>query len=182
MGQYFKTVNIDNMEWLKGWSYECNGVKLTEHSWVGNNFVGAVMTLLQPGMPWYKAHIVWAGDYYGTCGDEVDEGEIPYYDLCQKPDEQINVPPITEKMQKLAILVNHTKKEYVDYRKLTDKDGWIVNPLGILTALGNDRGGGDYRDTQPDFNKVGIWAGDSLSVETEIPYGFWELKVNFQDN
>jgi len=177
MGQYYKTINIDNMEWLNAHAYD-NGVKLTEHSWVGNNFVGAVMALLQPGMPWHKSRIVWAGDYY----DEVDCGEIPYYDMVQKQDEQKNVLPITKDMQKLAILVNHTRKEYVDYRKLTGKDGWIVNPLGILTALGNDRGGGDYRSDQPDFEKVGIWAGDSLSVETEIPYGFWELKVNFQEN
>jgi hypothetical protein len=181
MGQYFRPINLNNMEWFNPRSYNDNGMKLTEHSWVGNSFVGAVMALLQPTMSWHKARVVWCGDYYGPSKDEPLDGEIPYYKMVPFSGEQKNVPPITEKMQKLVILVNHTKKEYVDYRKSISKDGWMVNPLPILTALGNDRGGGDYRSDQPDYDKVGIWAGDSLSVETEIPYGFWELKVNFQD-
>lgn len=37
---------------------------------------------------------------------------------------------------------------------------WCVNPLPVLTACGNGRGGGDYRDDD-DIN-VGSWAFDLI--------------------
>ena len=55
----------------------------------------------------------------------------------------------------------------------------MINPLPLLTALGNGRGGGDYSGTDED--KVGIWARDVLSVEFNIPKGFKEFKVNFRE-
>ncbi len=83
--------------------------------------------------------------------------------------------------QQRYFLINHTKKLYVDYSKLPkDKDGWIVNPLPLLTALGNGRGGGDYYEDRPDYDKVGIWAHDILSIEFEIPEGFTRMDVNFR--
>ena len=60
MGQYYKPVNTKTMKWLYSHSYDGNGLKLTEHSWVGNTFVGAVMTLLSPKNKWYKFYlIIW---------------------------------------------------------------------------------------------------------------------------
>ncbi len=147
-----------------------------EHSWIGNEFVGAVMKLMTPGGAWHKKPIVWCGDYYN------EEGEKDYYDKVTdinkiKPEETL-----LEEEQHRAILVNHTTKEYVVYSKMPkDSAGWRVNPLPLLTALGNGRGGGDYYDNLPDSDKVGIWAQDILSVEFEIPEGFTELKVAFKE-
>ena len=73
--------------------------------------------------------------------------------------------------------MNELKKKIVD--RLEGKNEWIISPLPLLTALGNGRGGGDYKGTEMD--KIGIWARDILSVEFEVPDGFNELKVNFKE-
>ena len=173
MGQYYKPINIDNNQWLYSHEYD-NGLKLMEHSWVGNNFVGTVMALMLPGGTWHKNRIVWAGDYYDG------EGEIPYYSLAEDKDKINPHTSITKEMQKKAKLVNHTKKLYVRYDEMpchTDDYGeWIVNPLPLLTALGNERGGGDYHSEHADFDKVGIWAGDVLSIEWAVPKSQWYKK------
>ena len=174
MGQYYKPINIENGQWLYSHDYD-SGLKLMEHSWVGNQFVGTVMKLMTAGQPWYKKPIVWCGDYYD------DEGEDGYYGKVKNED---NVKPkkfLSKKEQLKAILVNHTTKEYVIYSKVKNSDGWRVNPLPLLTALGNGRGGGDYYDNLPDSDKVGIWAKHILSIEFEIPQNYIELKFGFRE-
>ncbi len=87
-------------------------------------------------------------------------------------------------MQQRAKLINHTKKLYVRYDEMRSNDRWIVNPLPLLTACGNGRGGGDYRNQYPDYDKIGIWAGDVLSIEFAVPKDQWYKKfiVGFNEN
>lgn len=181
MGQYFKAINIETMAWMQS-----NGfLKLTETSWIGNDFMQALMVAMSPGRCWHNTPIVMCGDYYD------EKGEADYYDKVEAKNKiEYSSKEISEEehnkvlvWQFSSVLVNHSKKEYVDFRVLPKSpDGYTINPLPILVALGNNRGGGDYRDWNPDFHKVGIWAMDRLSIENEIPYGYWELKVAFQDN
>jgi len=175
MGQYYKPINIETMKWVYSHSYG-SGLKLMEHSWVGNEFVGVVMNLLKKNGLWFMKPIVWCGDYF----DEA--GETPYYSMVKDEDELKGLPSMSKEEQKKCILVNYTQKEYVMYSKLPSNDGWIVNPLPLLTACGNNRGGGDYRDCHSDFDKVGIWAGDRLGIVFDIPYGFWELTPKFYED
>lgn len=193
MGQYYKPINIETMEWLYSHSYD-NGLKLMEHSWLGNKLVGAVMTLLSKDGKWYKKPIVWCGDYFS------EEGEENYYDKALEQNE-LKPKPMTEKEQLKCLIVNHTKKEYVilskenfipttskvkqarKMLKVIENEGedkeWIIHPLPLLTALGNGRGGGDYDGSEMD--KIGYWARDIISVEKEIPEGYKELEVNFKE-
>ena len=175
MGQYYKPINLANGQWLYSHDYG-NGLKLMEHSWIGNQFVGAVMKLMTSGGPWYKKPIIWCGDYYN------EEGEQDYYD---KVSDDKKITPkefLSEEEQLAAIVMNHTKKEYVVLSKVpSTPHGWRINALPLLTALGNGRGGGDYYDNLPDADKVGIWAKDILSVDFEVPEGFTELKVSFKE-
>ena len=164
MGQYYKPINIDNKQWLYSHEYNHNSLKLMEHSWIGNDFVGAVMNLMIKGGEWFKKRIVWAGDYYGD-----EEKEVDYYSQAKDSTKITPLECMDKKMQKKAIMVNHTKKLYVKYDEMPiGDDGWIVNPLPLLTACGNGRGG-DYYDQYPDCDKVGIWAGDVLSIEFTTP-------------
>lgn len=173
MGQYYKAINIDKMKYLDPHSYG-QGAKLMEHSYVGNRLVGAVMALLKDGNAWFKSRIVWCGDYYD------DEGETPYYTMVENPDHLPDVESMKKEEAEKCILVNYSRKEYVDLSKVKeDSSGYKISPLPLLTACGNDRGGGDYFDYSPDYNKVGIWKEDKLGIVTEIPYGFWELNVSF---
>lgn len=128
------------------------------------------------GGEWHKKQIVWCGDYYN------EEGEEDYYDKVKDED---NIRPekfLSEEEQLKAILVNHTTKEYVIYSKMPkDSNGWRMNPLPLLTALGNGRGEGDYYDNLSDSDKVGIWARHILSVEFEVPQDYTELEVRFKE-
>jgi len=176
MGQYYKPINLKTMEWLYAHEYSHNGLKLTEHSWIGNDFVGAVMKLLTKGNSWYKKPIVWCGDYFS------EKGEEDYYHKAKDKKKIFTKKIMNEKDQNKSILVNHTKKQYVLYSKqpAIDKDGWKQNPLPLLTALGNQRGGGDYYGLNED--KIGIWARDVLSIEFKIPEGYEEFEIVFNEN
>ena len=192
IGQYYKPIIIETMEWVYSHDYG-NGLKLMEHSYIGNNFVGVVMKLLSKGGEWYKKPIVWCGDYFS------EEGEEKYYD---KTDDNLKIMPVfsmDESEQVKCVLVNHTKKEYLiispqDFKKSTkakaqakkmlkviegEEREWKIHPLPLLTALGNGRGGGDFRGEN---EYIGYWARDILSVEKEIPKGYTKLNVEFREN
>lgn len=77
------------------------------------------------------------------------------------------------------IVVNHTKKMYTVLPE-EKKDEWQIHPLPILTCSGNGRGGGDYHGNNEEL--VGIWAGDSISMEKEIPEGYSELIITFEED
>ena len=175
MGQYYKPINLDDKSWLYSHDYD-NGLKLMEHSWIVNDFVGVVMALMVPGQPWFKKPIVWAGDYYD---------EEPYWEQAL---DALKIQPVecmSKELQQKAKLVNHTKKLYVRYDEMQPCSDWagIVNPLPLLTACGNGRGGGDYHSQYPDYDKVGIWAGHVLSIEFAVPKSRWykKLTVGFKE-
>ena len=164
MGQYYKPCMIDDHKKVKSWIYSHdydNGLKLMEHSYLGNNMMQAIMNLLKVGGLWYKQRIVWAGDYADPefIGDKNQHANL--YDMCK---DSKKIHP-TDRLVNPMYLVNHTKNLYVDLTKLPkDPDNWCVHPLSLLTAEGNGRGGGDYRVENP---YVGTWARHRLSAELE---------------
>src|SRR5208283_4997626 len=71
MGQYYKPINIDKKQFVYSHDYG-NGLKLMEHSYIGNEFVAIVENLIKKNVAkdgtvltgdWYGDRIVWAGDY-----------------------------------------------------------------------------------------------------------------------
>lgn len=179
MGQYYRAMNTETLEFLDSSDFGC-GQKLTESSWVGNSYLGAVMALMSPGGKWYKMPIIWDGDYYGG-----DNGEINYYCISEEDGKDVfikGIKKLSKEDQLKCKLVNHTKKEYVDYQDSPDRDGLIMNPLPLLTALGNGRGGGDYSSSNPNYAKIGPWAGNILSIETDdIPDDYKKVFYPFED-
>ena len=157
------------------------GLKLMEHSYLKNKMMLCVEALLIEGGEWHKTPIVWAGDY----SDHV-RNEMNYSDMCDSTDEGEHVArelipkPLTAKQAKeFQFIVNHTKKEFVDKKKVPNVDGWQIHPLSLLTSSGNGRGGGDFRG---DNDFVGTWAADVISVEKEIPADFKEIVPNFKED
>ena len=157
MGQYYYPVNLDKEEFLYSHDYG-NGLKLMEHSYIGNDFVATVEQLLTSGNSWQKTRIVWAGDYMDD-GLFVDDPSVNLHGHAH-----VNFDKISPKFENLSIgryLVNHTKKEFVDKSKLSGE----IHPLPLLTCSGNGRGGGDYHGS--DEECVGSWARDVISIEKE---------------
>ena len=80
-------------------------------------------------------------------------------------------------------LVNHTKEEYLSMNEYLSKfqvDDWIINPLPVLVATPSSMGdgGGDYYSSNTNFDKVGKWCWDSISVEEDIPEGYSKLNTD----
>ena len=83
MGQYYKPALIQDFgnkvkNWVLSHDIDRNGLKLMEHSWIGNTFVSTIEGLLVPGGDWHKKSIVWAGDY----ADKEPDTEKNIYELC----------------------------------------------------------------------------------------------------
>lgn len=145
-----------------------NGLKLMEHSYIGNKFVNAFESLLAPNSRYHKSPVVWAGDYA-----EVDSDGLNVYDKCHntvKPKPKYLIVD-----EEFPFIVNHTKKEFVDKRNVPQyDDGWKIHPLPLLTCEGNGQGGGDYWG-EDSKSLIGSWARDVISVESEVPEDYKEI-------
>lgn len=105
--------------------------------------------------------------------------ELPLWTFRERKPASLD---FTEAYKAARFIVNHTKKEFVDKRKVPSIGGWRVHPLPLLTSSGNGRGGGDYHPIDDSDGKfVGSWAGDVISVEPVKPEGFTEIRPNFRE-
>ena len=181
MGQYWKPTNLDTMESLYSHNYN-NGLKLMEHSYIGNNFMQVAERMLSPNGPWHRCRLVWAGDYMDNglfLPEEHQDTNV--YDIA------VDIKPDLDTLPESGrYIVNHTKKLCLD---LTKEKGaateWsegkviTIHPLSLLTASGNGRGGGDFRGNKG-ISLIGTWAGDIISLENMEMYE--KMKpCNFRD-
>ena len=169
MGQYYYPIVLDEngkkiIVWMCAHNYN-NGLKLMEHSYLGNNFVSTFEFGLSPEGPHYKSRVVWAGDY----ADKEPDQEKNLYQMC---DEYTMISPQVKETKMYRYIINHSKKQFVDKTKVPKQENFTLHPLPLLTCEGNGRGGGDYRGEPP---LVGSWARDIISVEEVAPEGFEEL-------
>ena len=158
MGQYFLTVILaekSDKEYIRTYldaSMYDNGVKLTEHSYINNNFMKIVENLIGPNGMFYKSRLVWAGDY--AINEPNSTSNL--HAMCKAKSPFVS----NESNVSYTYIVNHTKKVYV-------KKNNGFHPLPLLTAEGNGCGGGDYAG--PNMEMVGTWARDVISMENEVP-------------
>lgn len=164
-----------------------NGLKLMEHSYVGNNFVNEI---------WYQlignpCRVYWVGDYTEP-GDarlskktvakfkRIWRGNKGYYTI------PFGSPELPRDVQtEWPYLINHTKKEYVNVLNLGTMEqlyNYTLSPLPLLTATSNGRGSGDYPDEFPGIEDVGSWAGDVLETtgNEDMFRGYTEKKIVFR--
>lgn len=147
------------------------GLKLMEHSWMLNGFVGLVERTLV-GTP---KRLVWAGDYAaseeGTAENvsSLAEGKFSHLQYPETLDAKA--------LERHPYLVNHSKMEYVDKREVPEGGcGWVIHPLPLLTCEGNGGGGGDFGGKTKGL--VGAWARDLISVE-RLKLGKDYTKITF---
>lgn len=211
MGQYYyptllqscKTGKIRRIKWLYSHSYG-NGLKLMEHSYLGNDFVSAVCSqiLRQP-------HVVaWIGDYSDETYGDTYEKKLPreafmniFNKICgqDRDKRKIHPDPLPGFNGPHSFagwyLVNHTQKVFIDLGKYAANNKWrqsstwngkteewdmCIHPLPLLTACGNGRGGGDYHGT--DMDVIGTWAFDLIEFTDKNPEGCKEIMYHFQED
>lgn len=204
MGQYYKPIllNEDNKPEAFVYSHDFGcGLKLMEHSWMKNSFVGFVEQQLinKP------RKLVWAGDYAenepreslttediaGLMRDGYEENDLteganlysiasavaPKLSHNEAVEDKYTHDFKTKPHGRFKYLVNHDKKEFVDKSKVpVDDDGWQIHPLPLLTCEGNGQGGGDFRGEEGEL--VGRWSRDKIGIvskKSDIPAGFQEV-------
>lgn len=163
---------------------EGEGIKLLEHSYWNNPFCCAITSLLTGDN---KAYITWCGDY----AEESETRRLGFHHKTVwgvSPHQYPRIAPPYFHMDEQVALLNHSKHQYLDLKKYKEKFDkmqsetsyrlWCIHPLPLLTALGNGRGGGDYSSSMLNYNKVGIWAGDLLSVGDPLT-GYTEVDAFF---
>lgn len=196
MGQFFIVVNVATRAYVRPVS--CTE-KMLEHCYQDNECVLAVDTLLREDGLWWKQPFVWTGSYADEepalmIADEdssVKNALRPanLYDYAQEHGDRL--PSVSRAESSNArccrYVLNHDKKEFVDISTLpVDAFGNKIHPMCLLVAEGNGRGGGDYKRRSDfnglliDYDKVGLWARDRISVQDMEPTDdFAELKVRF---
>lgn len=184
MGQYYRPVlrTENEIKVYDSWDAD-NGSKLTEHSYIGNRFTESIVKELVNN----PHHVAWVGDY----ADEEEDKEINqdatemdlYIDKAWRHHEKhhalLELSPMENSIH--LMLVNHTKKQYLDiedyYLNSVPTSGWnkgmCLHPLPLLTAIGNGKGGGDYRGINKE--KVGCWACDLIEVSVLKNYDYQNI-------
>lgn len=178
MGQYYKPLNESKRQFLYSHRYD-NGLKLMEHSYIGNDFVLAVEGLIAPGGAWHGDVVRWEGDYADEPeGAPLDDRGEPMnlYHQASEFWEEIQPAPSPKHYR---YVLNDTRRLFVD----TDKqpaDGWDyrIHALPLLIANGNGRGGGDFRGGRG-LDLIGTWLGDVVTVADEVPAGYAEMDAIF---
>ena len=169
MGQYYRPIVLKKNWKLANQPVETtlcpynygNGAKLMEHSYVGNDFVAAMLYLIANYH--YGKPFVWCGDYADEPKTErYKKGVNLYNKACELKDKEDLIPHIPEMkdIPHYKYIINLTKKVYVEVPE-NNPNEWQIHPLPLLTAYGNGRGGGDYFI---DDERVGSWAFDRIGV------------------
>lgn len=204
MGQYYTPIIMGKRYGVQGtlysWDYN-EGLKLMEHSYLGTDFTNAVLRKIdhQP------MRIAWMGDYADDYPEDDSKKREPYQQKLLKNEfmrifkeqdkKRIRPEPLEFKNPEDFngwYLINHTQQTYVDLGEYQQMNGWeeewdgkkyrmTVHPLPLLTACGNGRGGGDYHDCYPDYDKVGKWAFDLIEFASYKPVGFTEEIYRFKE-
>ena len=165
MGQYYMPVIKRGNKLRRVYSHDfSNGLKLMEHSYVGNNFVNVVANDLVDN----PAQLYWLGDY----AEEEDFTSASLYKRIygyawegKRNNDRTTLENVNESFDwsKDWYYINDTKKQFM----LMPKEGdWIYTPISLLTAIGNGRGGGDYHR---DNFLIGYWAGDKVYLSESKP-------------
>lgn len=206
MGQYYQPLLIDDAGcMLTAYSHDFDsGIKLMEHSWIGNNFVNAVLKKLDNN----PMRVAWLGDYSTDLEEAVyinmgggfisDKSDfVDYYGSVWDEDHETQAPLMKNENSEYLLdtehadcfLVNATKgcyvdmQEYIRENEVFDDSGfspWCVHPLPLLTSVGNGQGGGDYR-SKIGIKDVGSWAFDKIYITALRPAKLEKVMYHFQE-
>ena len=189
MGQYFMPILGDSHGLnCKVFDRSVDGeymlAKLMEHSWWQNPFCNSFANRLYKT----KGRVCWVGDYSND-DDFHFKNNSAFYTPCYKEVWGDSVKTLTSPVTDFSLdhkfLLNHDTKEFVDlddYKsKSVDDDGWAIHPLPLLTAVGNDRGSGDFHNGNIGFEFVGLWAWHLISISDTPPKSYKKIDLTFKE-
>ena len=132
MGQYYTPVitKDNSISTFNSWDYE-NGLKLMEHSYIGNSFVETVLKQLFES----QGHLAWVGDY-AEVGDVENPLQEKFIKLGNEDNKEylkkpIQVTPLENSFN--LIFLNHSKKEYISIKE------YVFNNNGYIKVKVNEK-------------------------------------------
>lgn len=180
MGQYYKiALKSDSDNKIRFNNRKVEGIdytmaKLMEHSYFGVPLMDSVAKVLEDS----PTKLIWVGDY--AKDEEIKQittDEVGYDDVW-KTNHDDDVLDNVKFDYNGKFLVNYDKKLWVSLdRCMSSKDE--INPISILTCIGNGRGGGDYHGSFMEY--VGTWGWDKIGITSSVPECFTELQVTFKE-
>ena len=189
MGQYYQPIlgNKDGLN-CKVFDRSVDGeytlAKLLEHSWWQNPFVNSFSKRLYNK----KCRVCWVGDYSND--DDFNFAintalHTPNYEEVWGDTVKLHKSQSVDFTLDDKFLINFDTKQYIDLNEYkaasVNKDGWTIHPLPLLTAVGNDRGFGDFHEGNIGYESVGIWAWNLISIKDKVPKGFKKLSIVFKE-
>ena len=186
MGQYYMPIlgdqyGLNCQVFDRSVNDEFTFAKLMEHAWWCSDFVNSFASLLHNQL----GRVCWVGDY-----------ATEHDDFHFKINSAIHTPTYKEVWSKKVrprsiahidfsldhkFLVNFDTHEFINLEEYKEdsvsKDGCVIHPLPLLTAVGNDRGSGDFHDWNVGYEHVGMWAWQLLSITDSPPNCFFN-KIN----
>ena len=199
MGQYYSpyvkhnsTVRVFDNQIDEDWQ----GLKLMEHSYWGNRYVGQVINDIY----YNKGNVCWVGDYYDednysqvNCDRETVKTIGDY--VWNEHTKHIKGTRKNSRGLANCLLVNHTKKCFIDCDEYYEKNKWFetwegkdypwcINPLPLLTCSASHSGGSYYG-----INKelCGTWFNDLIEVVDDfeekslIEKGYTKFEPTFSE-
>ena len=190
MGQYYRAIlgdkfGLDCKVFDRSVDGEYMLAKLMEHSWWKNPFCNSFAEKLYNE----EGRVCWVGDYAGEDCDFNFNLNSAFYTPSYKEvwGETVNLHSSTSTDFTLdnKFLLNHDTKEFIDLneykRNSTEYNGWTIHPLPLLTAVGNDRGCGDFHKGNIGYEFVGKWAWHLISISDTTPKNYKKFDVVFKE-
>ena len=191
MGQYYRAIlgdafGLNCKVFDRSVDGEYTFAKLLEHSWWQNSFVNAFSEFIYNE----PSRVAWVGDY----ATEPDDFDFPNCSAFYVPSygevwgDRVSAIGVSSTDFTLdgKFLLNHDTKQFVDLDEYktacTDKHGWCIHPLPLLTAVGNDRGGGDFHEGNTGFDFVGSWAWQLISIADKPSEDFSKFPLVFKED
>lgn len=159
--------------------------KLLEHSWWQNNFVNAFSEFLYNNL----GRVCWVGDY----ATEPDDFNLnvptaiprPNYKKVWGKNVRYHSCQLSDFTPDGKFLVNFDARQFIDLDEYktnsVGSDGWVIHPIPLLTAIGNDRGGGDFH-SGVGYKHIGSWAWQLLAFLDHPPKDFRKADIRFIEN
>lgn len=177
MGQYYNAVVELNGNKEVYYHYvdgDYMAAKLTEHSYWRNPFVLAIASKF-----WRtKGRLAWVGDYAEPEDFNWNEAfEDAHTENVERKDLVYNGFCLEGKY-----FINHSKKQLIDldeYKNLLKDIDMIISPVSLLTAVGNNKGSGDFH-SGTGYELVGTWAWDEIEITDQAVYD-WKYNAEKED-
>lgn len=189
MGQYYMPIignkfGSDCKVFNRSVDGEYTLAKLMEHSWWNNPFVNSFSSKLFH----QKKRVIWVGDYAEDSDFifDIDSSVyIPnYFEIWGNTVRTRSVKSSNFTLDN-KFLINHDTKQFLDLNEYKansiDNNGWCIHPIPLLTAVGNGRGFGDFREGSIGFESVGIWAWHLLSISNSSPSNYKKFSLVFKE-